>query len=399
MSSASDLTTVAYIYKKVYSDGAVGDLAMRDHPLFMEIARRGGFTGADFNYAIRYANPQGIAGTFADAQTGAESSKGKQLRALRRPKFGVITMNGEAIAACDGDRGAFLDLVRQETDGKIEEMGDRLSFDLYRDGNGVRGRRASLAGNIVTLTVADDARNFKEGMTVIADNNITGASPGAGSTKVLKVDEDAGTVELVSAAALAGFADNDYLFAKGDPGTCMEGLAVCTPLTAPTAGDSFRGIDRSNDPRRLAGVRINDTNTTIEENVGLAAVKVSQIGKRQDRHYVNPINFWQVARRLNAKVEYDSAGGTGDYGFQFLMVHTPAGTVKMVSDPDCPTNFGYGCRASEHYLKHLRGLPHIVSDDGLANLRQTSDDGIEARARAWVNYIQITPGSFSVIAI
>lgn len=398
MSSASDLTTVAYIYKRVYSDDAVGDLAMRDHPLFMEIARKGGFTGTAFFYGIRYGNPQGISGTFADAQSGAESSKGKQLQASRKPKFAVITMNGEAIAAA-ADRGAFLDLVRQETDGKIEEMGDNLAFDLYRDGTGVRGRRASLSGNIVTLTVADDARNFKEGMTVIADNNATGASPGAGSTKVSAVDEDAGTVTLVSAAALTGFADNDYLFRKGDPGTCMEGLATCTPLTAPASGDSFRGIDRSNDPRRLAGIRINDTATTIEENIGLAAVKVSQIGKRQDRHYVNPINFWQVARRLNAKVEYDDAGGEGNYGFQYLMVHTPAGTVKMVSDPDAPTNFGYGCKSSEHYLKHLRGLPHVVQDDGMASLRQTSDDGIEARARAWVNYIQITPGSFSVIAI
>jgi dihydrofolate reductase len=29
----------------------------------------------------------------------------------------------------------------------------------------------------------------------------------------------------------------------------------------------------------------------------------------------------------------------------------------------------------------------------------TDGDGIEARVRAWVNYVQRTPGSFSVIAI
>jgi len=397
--AASDLTTVAYIYKRTYSDDAVGDLAMRDHPLFSEIAKNGGFKGTAFFYPIRYGNPQGVSGAFADAQSGAESSKGKQLQANRKPKFGVITMDGEAIAAAE-DRGAFLDLVRQETDGVIEEMGDAFAFDLYRDGSGMRGRRASASGNIITLTVADDARNFKEGLTVVADNAADGLSPNSGSTKVTAVDEDAGTITLASAAAISGFADNDYLFRKGDPGTCMEGLALLTPLTAPVLGsDSFRGIDRGSDPRRLAGIRINDTSATIEENIGLAAVKVSQIGKKQDRHYINPINFWQIARRLNAKVEYTSGGGEADYGFQYIMIHTPAGTVKLISDPDCPTIRSYGCRSSEHYLKHLRALPHIVMDDGIGSLRQTSSDGIEARARGWVNYIQRQPGCFSVNAI
>lgn len=396
--AASDLTTVAYIYKRAYTDDPVADQANRDHPLLMEINRQGRFVGSAFFYPIRHGNPQGVSGTFADAQSGASSSKGKQLQAGRKPKFGVITMNGEAIAACE-DRGAFTDLVRQETDGIIDELGDSIAFDLYRDGSGNRGQRASASGNVITLATADDVRNFKVGMTIVADDSAGGLSPRSGSTTVEAIDEDTGTITVASAAAISGFADNDYLFRKGDAGNCMEGLATCTPLTAPTPGDSFRGIDRSTDVRRLAGIRINDTGTNIEENCGLAAVKVSQIGRRQDRAFVNPINFWQVVRRLNAKVEYDDAGGEADYGFQFIMIHTPAGSVRLISDPDCPINRGYGMRMSEHYLKHLRGMPHIIMDDGIASLRQTSDDGIEARARAWVNYIQRTPGCFSVWAI
>ncbi len=397
--AASDLSTVAYIYKRAYSDEAVADLAGRDHPLFMEIARQGGFTGSAYFYPIRYGNPQGVSGDFATAQAGAASSKGKQLQASRKPKYGVITLDGEAIAAC-ADRGAFTDLVRQETDGVIEEMGDALAYDLYRDGTGNRGRRGSASGNVITLTVVDDARNFKEGMTIVSDTDAAGGSPNTGSTTITAVDEDGGTITVASAGAISGFADNDFLFRKGDPGTCMEGLSVCTPLTAPVYGsDSFRGIDRGSDPRRLAGVRINDTATTIEENVGLAAVKVSQIGKRQDRVYLNPINMWQVSRRLGAKVEYDNGGGTADYGFQYIMVHTPAGTVKMISDPDAPITRFYGGRPDAHYLKHLKGLPHLINDDGNFNLRQASADGIEARARAWVNYVQKVPGAFSVGAI
>ena len=398
--AASDLTTVAYIYKRLYSDRQVGDLAKRDHPLFSMISREGGFKGSAFFYAIRYGNPQGVAGTFAAAQASAGASKGVQLQASRKPKYGDITMNGEAMAAADGDKGSFLELVRQETEGVIEEMGDSFAYDLYRDGTGVRGRRASASTNVITLTLADDARNFKVGMTVMASSNADGSSPRTGTTTVSAVDEDTGTVTLTSAAAIDSFANNDYLFRNGDPGTCMEGLALHFPLAAPVLGvDSFRGIDRGVDPRRLAGVRLNDTATSIEENAGLTSVKISQIGKKATKLFLNPIRFWEVARRLNAKVEYDGAGGSADYGFENISIHSPAGTIKAFSDPDCPVNRGYVLNMETLYLKHLRALPHIIDDDGRPSLRMTSEDGIEARARGWVNLVCTQPGSNGVFAI
>ena len=396
--AASDLTSVAFIYRRKYSDRSVGDLAMRDHPLYSMISKEDGFTGSAFFYPIRYGNPQGVSGTFSSAQTAAASSKGLQLQASRKAKYGVITLNGEAMAAC-GDKGAFLDLVSQETDGVIEEMGDSLAFDLYREGYGKRGRRSSASSDIITLTTADDARNFKVGMTVVADDTEAGTSLRTGSTTVASVDEDAGTVTLTSAAGISGFADNDYLYRLGDPSTCMEGLASLFPLTAPAAAESFRGVDRSVDTRRLAGVRVNDTATAIEENLGLVAVKISQIGKKADVAFLNPIKFWEVVRRLNAKVEYDGGGGTADYGFEHVKVHTPAGTVKVYADADCPTNRGYVGKMSAIYLKHLKGLPHIVQDDGRPSLRSTSADDIEARVRSWCNLISPEPGCWGVFSI
>lgn len=396
--SASTLSTVAYIYKRKYSDKQVAEVAMRDHPTFYRIAKRGGFTGEAFYYPITYGFPQGISGTFADAQAGASSSKGVQLRAARKPKYGVITIDGEA-AAASGNMGAFIDLVTKETDFKLREMGDAFAFDLFRNGSGNRGQRASASTNVITLTNSDDVRNFKVGMTVIASANADGSSPRAGSTTVAAIDEDAGTITLTSAAAITAFANNDYLFRKGDPGTCMEGFEVLTPLTAPTSGDSFRGIDRSVDVRGLSGSRVNDTGNTIEYNLGLAAVKANQRGKKLREGVLNPLKFWEVAVRLNAKVEYQSAGGTADYGFEYITIHTPGGSLRIYSDPDCPTNRGRAWDPSTHYLKHLDELPHIIRDDGRPSMREASADGIEIRARGWVNYIQDDPAAHAVIAI
>lgn len=398
--AASDLTSVAFIAKRVYSDKRQGDLAMRDHPFMRMINKEGGFNGVAHFYTVKYGNPASIGGTFASAQTAAASSKGVQFQVSRKTKYGFVTLNGEAIAATEGNQGAFYDLVTLETDGVLEEMGDRLAYDLYRDGTGLRGRRASAATNVITLTNQDDARNFKVGMTVIAGTVATGLSGlRTGNTTVAGVDEDAGTVTLASAAAITSFADTDYLFAIGDPGTCMEGLEVCNPLTAPVGGDSFRGVDRSVDTRRLAGVRLDNTAASIEENAGLVAVRIAQVGKRADQVFLNPIRFWEVARRLGAKVEYDGGGGNADYGFESISIHSPAGTLKAYSDPDCPTNRGRVVASKAHYVKHLKGFPHIIMDDGNKSLRATSADDIEMRIRAFSNYIQIDPGAFGVFSI
>jgi hypothetical protein len=295
--------------------------------------------------------------------------------------------------------GAFMELVSKETDFKLKEMGDSLAFDLFRSGNGMRGRRASASTNIITLTNADDVRNFKVGMTVIADDTVTGASPRTGSTTVAGIDEDAGTITLTSAAALDSFADNDYLFRKGDPGTCMDGFEVLTPLTAPTPSESFRGIDRTVDVRGLSGSRINATSDLIEENFGLGAVKVHQRGKKLKEGVLNPLNFWTVAKRMNAKVEFQSAGGQADYGFESLMIHTPGGSLRIYSDPDCPTDRGRAWDPSTHYIKHLEEVPHIIRDDGRPSMREASADGVEIRGRSWTNYIQTDPASHLVIAI
>lgn len=400
--SASTLSTVAFIYKRDYSTRQIADITMRDHVWFTKIAKEDGFGGDSFLYPVRYGNPQGISGTFANARTGASGSKGKQLRALRTPKFGVVTIDGEAALSSKGDKKAFYNLVTMETDRVLEEMGDALAFDFYRDTYGTRGKVSSIASNTITLTEPEDARNFKEGMTVIADDISTGASPRSGNTTVASVDEDAGMVTLTNAAAITGLTANDYLFRLGDPGTCMEGMEVCTPLSAPVFGsDSFRGVDRGSSPNRLAGSRLDDTSLNSEVALGRLAVKISKIGRSHniDEAYLNPTHFFNAAQRLQAKVIYDDGGGTANYGFQYILIHTAAGSFKVYSDPDCPINRGRVSREGSQYIKHLEGLPHIIDLDGMPMLRQTDENGVEGRVESFCNLIQDDPAAQGVCSL
>ena len=401
MAAASTLSTVAFIYKRLYAD-KVGDSALRKHALFSKIRKEGGFGGTAFYYPIKTGNPQGISTTMAGAISGISSTKGSQLAASRKAKYAVITLDGEAMAASKSDSGAFLKLVQHETDSIIEEFIDTLAFDLFRDSSGVRGAHGGISTNVVTLATPDDARNFKIGMALASGPNADGTSLNThtGTITVTAVDEDNGKITVSSAANMGAFTTAHYLFRLGDTGNvCVEGLASHFPLTAPTAGDSFRGIDRSVDVARLAGSRLNDTSSTIEENLGTLAVKISQRGKRADVAVLNPVKFWEVVRRQNTKVVLDGGGGNATYGFESIKLATPAGVLDVYSDADCPVNRGYVLNMSTLYLKHLEALPHIVQDDGRTSLRVTAEDSIEARVRCWWNLICTDPASNGVCSI
>ena len=397
MASDSTLSTVAYIYKTTYA-GNVGLAAERFHPLLSMITKTGGFVGPTFNYPIRFGNPQNVSGSFATARAQTTASQGLQLAATRKKKYGYVSIDGEAINAADGD-GAFLDLITLETNSVIMEVVDRLAFDLYRDGTGRRGQVASIATNTITWVIPDDARNFKLGMNVVAATATTGLSGNrTGSMNVVAFDPDAGTTTFDNVAGITSLTVNDYIFAAGEASTCMEGLQLCTPLVAPINGDSFRGISRFPAPALLAGSRVNNNLTTIEENAGLLAIKINQNGGRATDGLLNPINFWKMVRRLGAKTTL-SEGSDAAYGFESVVINTPAGAIKMHSDPDCPVTDCRLYNAESHYIRTLLDLTHIIQEDGRPNLRSLNDDGIEVRIRSMANYIQTNTRDHGIAAV
>ncbi len=395
-------TSVTYIYKKRYSDRQASEIAMRDHPTLVDITKEGGLEGIDFNYSITTGNPQGIADDFPMAQSNAETLKGNQLAAVPYTKYGDLVLDGPSLLRARGGKASFYDLITRSQDGILDELGAEVAFNLQRDRSGMRGQRLSAAGNIITLTSKRDVEHFKRGMTIMAAANADGTGARVGTAKVVGLTRNTatgtGTITVDNIAGIAAFVNNDFLFrASTTLGQGVEGMDTCTPLTPPTAGDSFRTVDRSVDVEALAGSRIDDTSRYPEEVAGDLAVEVSIIGKKGNgwKCCVFPTVFQAMAKRLGAKVEFQP-GASAEVGFEYIVVVTAGGTMKVYSDPDARWDRLRIWNPATHALKHMEDFVHLIRDDGRPNLRTSSSDGLETRARFLGNYVQYDPASHGV---
>lgn len=398
---ATSLTTADFIFKKKYAE--LTNVAMRRHPVLDRMRKVGNLGGSTFPYAVQYGNGQGAAsGTaFSTAQANISAVKGVQFAMDGKNQYQLCQIDGPSLQRSYGSASAFDNLVTAELKGSLEAMMDNLGFQLFRDGTGQRGVRSTAATNVITLTVADDVRNFFVGMTVKAGTSTS--SLRSGSTTVTAIDPDAGTITLLSAAGISGFQDGDLLFREGETGNVQaEGIAAIIPLVAPALGvDSFRGVDRGAAPHLLAGSRLDDTSNTIEENATKVATKIFNAGGTADTLVLSPTRALELTGRGASKIVYDG-GGKMVYGFTGVVLQSPAGLLEVVADPDCPTNRGRIMKMDTWEINYAGSkLVHSAYEDGRGGFWDTKDasDAIEGRSRTIWNVRCTDPRSNGVFSI
>jgi hypothetical protein len=407
--------------KELYPDGAVPELSMRKHPFYSMVAKEDGFVGDYEVVPVFYDVAPGRSADIASllSATGPVGpSSGVKFLLTRAHDYAAIWLDAETIYASMTDRGAFAQARKHEIDSIITSLGNSISHALYRSGSGSLGtissatNVAAASGNkTITLVNRSDAKYFVKGgqlaFAALENSGALRAFAVVTSVSVVSVDEDAGTiltdVPTDLGTNITGVAAGDYIFYLGDrltgaAGQKIKGLAAWLPLTAPTTGDSFFGVDRSVHPTRLAGSRLNQSTYPAEDSILELAEVISERGGAPERAFVSPRQFTKMAKRLNAKVEYEGAGGTANYSFAGIKVHTSAGTVTVTPDPDCPDDRGYLLEMSSWTLRHMKEIPHIVTDDGVSAQRRSALDQIEIRARYWAQLRCRKPGHNGVFS-
>lgn len=421
------------LLKELYPEGLPEQLLQRKHLLLSKMQKDGDAYGDYIVIPVVYDNPAGrsadigtLLGTTA-AGSMISPTQSKRFLVYLSSDYAATWINELTVLKAANDRGAFVNAFKFEVDGILRQLGNSLSHALYRNGSGAIAQGDSnwtITGNVITLSKRSDTKFFTEKMALDFVANSGGAPSGspralAATYRVLvtAIDEDAGTVTCAldsngaAVTAINGYytslANSDWIVPAGDYNsayastdyTRIKGLAAWIPLAAPSGGDSFWGVDRTVFPTRLAGHRLNDATAPAEDSIMALAEVMHERGASPDFCVVSPRQFTKISKRLNAKVDYDGAGGDAKYGFMTFGVATSAGVIPVYADSDCPEDRGYLLSMDTWRIKHLKELPHVVATDGLTSLRRPGLDQQEVRARYYAQVACYAPGENGVFAV
>jgi hypothetical protein len=428
---------VQAILKTKYPDGAIPQSMYKDFPFLSLVKKTTNFDGDFRVVALQNERPQGSSSDFATAQGvsqyGLQGGGGsyKRFQVYRTRHYGILRMDGETMKAAVRSAGALVDLWSQETDGiSKNEMAD-LEFQLFGDGTGIRGSVATggYASGVITLATTANAVYFNLGMrvqiysTAGAERTVT-----SNNLFVQSIDRKAGTVTIVAVPTAGGTAVSNPTFsvgngapvatdviaragdfqlasAVGGSAAAVAGAAsgvVCgiqawVPLTVTSA--TYWGLDRTNDPVRLAGQHLNAAGLPLNEALMEAEGQVAIQGVGHPDHiFVNPLDLQNLKKALGVDIRYDRVqSNVAGVSFKAVEYDGMQGPIKIISAPFCPRNKAMMLNLASWELATLGPAPQMLDWDNNDYLRVSSNDQYEVRFGHYGQFICNNPGANIVI--
>lgn len=366
-------------------------------------------TGEAFYVTVKAHGGYSAAHDFTQAMKDESSSKPFRFL-VSGPKtiYGRLTFDGLFLA--QNPLGAIINAkageMNDETDAMLARLEKKLWSDEYDDLGQISatGLGGSAATRLITLTNPDDVYNFPKGAYIegFADRNTAATAPRADKYQVTGVDPANGQIELTRTAdASAGdLAASDYLFIRGDRlvttgGLNFPGITAFIPSSDPGSSDSFLGVNRYRQGAYYSGWRL-PYKGTIKQTVKFMFSKMGRYVNRPGANFtvcLSAGDWYRLENELEGEVLRDPQAMV-TFGTEALLVRTQFGLVRCITIPVLRDGRMYAIDWSTWTLHHLKGLPHIIDDDGNVAQRlqptsptgnTTAGDGIEIRWRMWVH--------------
>lgn len=404
-------TSLAYALKTLWPQSRVQNEVYPDHPFLAMISKREDFYGDSMYIAVRTGDPQGRSAGFSTAQTisqvsgGAGSQRGVRFLITRATDYQLVSLGTEVMLASERDEGSLLRALDTEMKAGINNIGKSAATALFRGQSGNLARIGAISANTtvsadITLANINDVTSFEVGMLLVASATSTGANRATpASAYVATVNRDTGVVNVLgdfSSTNWSASSSGDFLSSSGDnannsgSGNKMQGLIDWLPSSTPSA-TTFNGVDRSVDPTRLAGLRIDVSSLAPEEGWMTVLSKQAREGGSPNYSFVNHLDYRNIMIALGSKVENEYVQ-VGDIGFETLKIRGPKGVVAVVADQDCPSGRGYSLDMRTWKLASLKGMPMILDQDGSQLSRTYNADSFEARIAYFANTYCDAPG-------
>lgn len=411
--------------KELYTgDDYMKDLVYKKNPLLALIPKNeapGGFAGKYIPVPLVYGTPQGRSATFSSAQGNQTAPQLASFFVYRVSNYQICTITNELLEATKDDAGAFVDEAKLNMDTSIRNISNDLALDLYGAANGIRGTMASISTGVITLSPTSDVVNFEVGMSLVTFS-VSGTtytqSTSAASGYVIAVNRSSGTITVsATQGGAAGTPTNwstsftkiavegDVSFGAHATQTTflkVSGLQAWLPTTAPSASESFWGVDRSTDTTRLSGVRFDGSSETIEEALIDGASLVAREGGQPDMCFMSFASYAALEKSLGSKVQYvDVKHEEADIAFAGIRIHAPYGPITVIPDRNCPAQKAYLLQMDTWKFRSLGKAPHILTYglEGLEGLRVGTADALEIRIGYYGNLICNAPGWNCVVSL
>jgi hypothetical protein len=416
--------------KELYKDDKryMQDLVYKENPLYALLPKDespGGFEGKYIPVPLRFGNPQGRSHTFSNAQGNQTATSLDSFFVYVISDYQLVTITNLLMEQTKSNAGAFVDAAKLQIDGGLENIANNTAFELFQSGTATRGISAASSSqsganpNIVTITLTNSSAvvQFEVGQTLVASTT-DGGAPSADTVQLTNVDRITGVL-IGTGSSTPAMSSNwgigsalAYLTVQGDlPATgasstgsflAISGLAAWIPFTDPSLSDSFWGVNRSSDPTRLAGLRYNAAQYTIEEGLTNALALLNREGGKPDMCIINFTSYAALVNSLGAKVQYvQIEHDEVEVAFEGIRFHSAYGVVTVLADRSCPSQTCYLLSMDTWQLRSLGKVPHILTYgmEGLEGLRVGNADALEVRIGQYCNLVCNAPGRNMVVTL
>lgn len=400
----------AEILKRLYPDG-VEEILYESSPLFQNCKKTTGFTNEDRAVVVRISGTNGGSANFADALANQNASSRARFVVNRKKEYQVFSVDGEAIAATEGNPKAIVAVLKNEMTEAMYRFGRAMALRAAGAGGGSLGVIASTT-NVATTTLVfasrADAQWIEKGDWLqfsSADGTSSSADPstdlrgGGDALQVVSVNRQAGSCVLSAALnTVSGVAVLDYVFRRGDYARAMTGLRGWAPPADPSSA-SFFGVDRTAyDLTRVSGHRYTAGAGGALQDIFLkGCAEAAGHGTMVSSLYVESNDFADCVIELGQQRLRDASDSA--VGYKYIEIQTPAakgGTLRLIHDPSIPRGYAWAINDSDFELSTAGPCPSMLDHAGLGGkglLMLESDDGVQGRLGCYGNYFLRNPGN------
>lgn len=401
--AAATPTTHDAIIKHLYPDPNEVMIAMYENNTLTAMLKKSfdGY-GKSWHMPVRIAHTAGRSHAFNKAKANKVGSKVVEYQVGITDNYSLYSVDGRLQRQTANSKGAFVEAFEFELDSAMDAMKRNFGYEPYLNGGGAIGRFTStqtLTATSFTLLNINDVVKFEPNQPLgLATTDGTTGSVKPGRMFVLSIDRDAGTVTVTNTPGGTATAINDpsmvptaavsdFIFTEGDFGLGIKGFEAWVPATAPTAGDSFFGLDRSQDAVRLAGSRVDLRTLGPEEQIQKMCQVSTRNGGKLSHIFQNDIDFLALILSLGSRRIVTNTEVDGTIGFEGVKVSTGAGTVEVYADYNATQGVAWGVDLDKWEMKGPGQFPFIDARDGTKLLREDSADAYEGRIIAYYQMI------------